>query len=43
MDREHALMIVRCYKEAILPLVSDAKVYICMVHVAEMKLVRTVT
>ena len=23
MDREHALMIVRCYKEAILPLVSD--------------------
>ncbi|WP_217760966.1 nucleotidyltransferase domain-containing protein [Segatella copri] len=28
MDREHALMIVRCYKEAILPLVSDAKVYL---------------
>lgn len=28
MDREHALRIVRCYKEAIRPLVSNAKVYL---------------
>ena len=26
MDREHALMIVKCYKEAILPLLANAKV-----------------
>lgn len=36
MDREHALMIVKCYKEAILPLLANAK-YICMVLVVEMK------
>ena len=28
MDREHALMIVKCYKEAILPLLANAKVYL---------------
>lgn len=28
MDREQALLIVRSYKEAIRPLVSDAKVYL---------------
>ena len=28
MDREQALMIVRSYKEAIRPLVSEAKVYL---------------
>ncbi len=28
MDREHALKIVRRYKEAIMPLVHDAKVYL---------------
>ena len=27
MDREHALMIVKCSKEAILPLLANAKVY----------------
>lgn len=36
MDREHALMIARCYKQAILPLLANAK-YTCMVLVAEMK------
>ena len=36
MDREHALMIVKCYKEAILPLLANAKVYL-YVLVAEMK------